>query len=485
MLLSIAEKLVSFTKRAIIITLLVTPWSLRGQGVTNHWLMGYGCDSVTPRFGGGQINFLNNYPDTSFHCRTMNFSDCNANISDSSGNLLFYTNGIYIANALDDTMLNGDNINPGTYTSQQSFFGLRVRQGDLILPMPDSAGKYYLFHETMYYNPTEAAYRTSDLFYSIIDMALDSGRGAVTQKNIVVFTDTLNPGCLAACKHANGRDWWIVSHKGIGNRYFKFLVTPNGVSDPFVQDIGYSSKAGDWVLQSCFSEDGNWFSEVGTSDSVDIMKFDRCSGLLSQCQTFALNDSGYGHGVAFSPNSRYCYITSLKYIYQFDLTNPTISNSKVLLVLDDGYVDPILPFTTGFWLAKLAYDNKIYITTSNTSTEFNVIYYPDSNGLSCNFIQHNLQLPTTYAWTVPNFPNYFLGAETGTVCDSLSRIIHHTYVNSVSGNKQILKKPTFTGTNNKQRSIPPRQNSEYFDNTQLISRDSLLYGLPLNRPNRK
>ena len=38
----------------------------------------------------------------------MRSLEASSSISDSNGNLLFYTNGIYIANANHDTMMNGN-----------------------------------------------------------------------------------------------------------------------------------------------------------------------------------------------------------------------------------------------------------------------------------------------------------------------------------------------------------------------------------------
>ena len=47
----------------------------------------------------------------------MEFYATNAVMSDKSGNLLFYTNGVYIANVNNDTMLNGAGLNPGPFTN--------------------------------------------------------------------------------------------------------------------------------------------------------------------------------------------------------------------------------------------------------------------------------------------------------------------------------------------------------------------------------
>jgi hypothetical protein len=68
---------------------------------------------------------------------------------------------------------------------------------------------------------------------------------------------------------------------------------------------------------------------------------------------------------------------------------------------------------------RLAPDNKIYISTSEGSNIFHVINSPDSAGLNCNLTQHNFILPQYNDFSMPNVPNYALGALTGSICDSL------------------------------------------------------------------
>ena len=399
------------------------PWNLFSQGISNLWLTGY-SSGIYPNYGGSNINFITGFPDTVKVNRSISFSDCNANISDSLGNLLFYTNGVVIGNAQNDTMVNGDSLNPGTYTSQATY-GLRVKQGNLILPLPGSSTLYYLFHETLFYDQSVSDERVPEIYYSIVDMSLDSGRGAVTQKNVVLLSDTLTIGAITACKHANGRDWWLVFHKSKGRRYYKYLFTPSGLQGPFSQDIGYSVLPQDWIWQSCFSQDGNFFSSVFTKDTFDIMNFDRCTGLFSNVNSIYVNDSASVRGVAFSSSSNFLYYSSTSYVYQYELAVNPISASKVTIAVYDKYVDPIPPLYTGFYLCQLANDGKLYILAGNGSRWITVVNDPDSQGFSCNILQHSFLLPTYNAWTIPNFPNYFLGRESGSICDSLPFVSSH------------------------------------------------------------
>lgn len=56
-------------------------------------------------------------------------------ISDKDGNLLFYTNGVFVWNSQHDTMINGDSL-WGHFSSAQSA---------LIVPKPGSNTIYYIF----------------------------------------------------------------------------------------------------------------------------------------------------------------------------------------------------------------------------------------------------------------------------------------------------------------------------------------------------
>ncbi len=70
-------------------------------------------------------------------------------------------------------------------------------------------------------------------------MNLNGGLGGVPlgQKNQIAINDTLMPG-MAACKHANGRDWWIIAFKDNSDIVYKFLLSPTGISAPIQQSPG-------------------------------------------------------------------------------------------------------------------------------------------------------------------------------------------------------------------------------------------------------
>ncbi len=202
------------------------------QGINNLWLLGYEC--CHPLFNPMNLEFSSGSLVISQSQRSMDMNTTNGEICDRQGNLLFYSNGIYIANVLDDTMQNGLGLNPSFFTTNHTAHGLTLPQGNLIIPFPDDSMKYYLFHQTIddFYS-----YASLYLYYSVIDMSLDGGLGAVIQKNTVLLNDSIVPGKITAVKHANGRDWWVIVHQFHSGIIYKYLVTPQGIQGLLQQNL--------------------------------------------------------------------------------------------------------------------------------------------------------------------------------------------------------------------------------------------------------
>lgn len=346
--------------------------------------------------------------------REVDFFRTNANITGAEGSLLFSTNGAYVANATGDTMLNGNGLNPSWYTSQYPG-GLHLSQACLILPKPEASGIYYLLHGTIDNPPGPNA---NFLYLSTIDMALDGGLGGVVSKNQVLIADALNTGRITAVRHANGRDWWAFCHKVNSNTFYRLLVTPQGVSLDGMQSIGITRPPDNG--QATFSPDGSKFAYYcGFTEDLEVFGFDRCTGLFSNPVHITINDANSMGGVAFSPNSRYLYVSSLEDMYQYDTEAPNIAASMVHIAEWDGFYSPSPPFATLFDIAQLAPDGKIYIGTGNSTFHLHVIHNPDEPGFACNMEQHGIELQRLYQNSLPNHPNYHLGPVVGSVCDSL------------------------------------------------------------------
>ncbi|MEO8590202.1 MAG: hypothetical protein ABI432_12585, partial [Flavobacteriales bacterium] len=344
---------------ALLICFLVSQQVIGQQGLNNLWLGGFEDESPPP-WGGVDLNFISGNLVVSTVARTMDYKRTNANITDANGNLLFSTNGAYLANATGDTLLNGTGLNPSDYTSDHPE-GLLISQACLILPKPEALGIYYLFHGTI---DDQVMVVANSLYLTTIDMGLDGGLGGVVLKNQVLINDALNEGRITAVRHANGRDWWVFCHKANTNEFYRLLFAPDGVSIDGTQSIGIIRPPDHG--QVCFSPDGSKFAYYwGLQTDLEIFDFDRCTGLFSNPVHVLINDADGMGGVAFSPNSRYLYVSSVEDVYQYDTQAADIAASMVHVAEWDGFYSPSPPFATGFDLAQLAPDGKIYISTGN------------------------------------------------------------------------------------------------------------------------
>jgi hypothetical protein len=299
-------------------------------------------------------------------------------------------------------------------------FGHVITYGAVFLPYPGDSTKYILFHQT---GDSLNNVPSTELYHTVIDITLDNGLGGVTnQKNQILFNDTISWG-LAACKHANGRDWWILAMKDASDISYKILLTPTGVASITTEPLNIDPAFGS-SMQIGFSMDGTKFICSKTDGGVikehfvRILDFDRCSGTFSNPRVFDVSGS-IGWGLAFSPSGRFAYACSSNNIYQFDLDSLTIDTVATY----DGFISPPGQSccATSFWNMYLAANGKIYITSGSSVQHLHEMNYPDSAGVACDVQQHALDLGSyLHLRAVPNHPNYNLGPVVGSVCDTLS-----------------------------------------------------------------
>lgn len=380
----------------------------------------------------------NTFPDYKFGLSVMKFSansmqviqkpadsvasffveETNTSISDNAGNLLFYTNGLTVFHAQHDTMQGTKDFNKGVWFYDGHDYKLPFRQSVMILPHPTNDNLYYIFHK----NPTiyvDNIFQCQFLQYSVVDMQQDSGRGAIIQKNVpIIQNDWICNGYMTACKHANGKDWWILSPKLLQNEYYTHLFTGDSIVSYGKQKLGPTGKNFQQGL-AVFTPDGTKYI-VGQQDinSITIFDFDRCTGLLSNPVYFTIqtpmNESVWGD-IAVSANSRYLYATCYHHILQFDLWASDILASQQVVATYDGYIctfpnDNTQYGNSLFFVPQLAPNGKIYISSFGATDVYTVINQPDSAGMACEVLQHALDFNKSVSYSIPNFPNYRLSA---------------------------------------------------------------------------
>lgn len=356
----------------------------------------------------------------------------NAPYYDFQGNMVFYSNGIAVMDQTMDTLQNGELYYNPTFTAPEN--GSNVINGTLILPKPGQPDQFYIFHSS-YTEPVPPAIIVyGDLYYSIIDMNLNGGAGGITTAKNVFLKDSLWTGNINAVRHGNGHDWWLIAGKNLSDTIYTWLVTQDSIMGPYGQAKGWAfSTTGNVVWQTAFNETGDRFAiayayQTGNIKRLLLADFNRCTGELANGQLLTMTDVGAGAwqsgviGVAFSKNGRFLYAGTGSSCFQFDLNAGNIQASRIKVGIHDNL--PI-PFPSGFSNMKLGPDGKIYCQTANGNYAIDVINYPDSTGISCDVQLRQIDFNATFGSNgsnigiLPHYPNYWLGALPGSICDTL------------------------------------------------------------------
>jgi hypothetical protein len=370
---------------------------------------------------GIHIDFNTSPPLFSFELTGLVMEGSNSNMCDKEGNFIFASNGCKVVNSKGSLILNGDTINPGYIQNAYCFAaGCPHSQGVLSLPIPDSDSLYVVFNldlDRVYnYDSTFFPVAPIRLFYQIIDMEQDSGYGKVVVKNQIAVMDTFSRGNIQAARHANDKDWWVIVPKSHSNCYFLIPVTSEGVQPAQLKCAGHVWDDDDAGCQVVFTPDTKKYIRFNSFNGLNIFDFDNSTGDLSNPIQILFPDDTirYIAGASVSPNSRYLYISARKKVYQFDLQAPDIEASKVLIAVWDGFQNP---YSTLFYLSALAPDGKIYISNTSSTLNLHVINKPNCPGLSCQLVQHGIDLPAYNFATIPNMPHYRSSYE---ACDTTS-----------------------------------------------------------------
>ena len=386
------------------------------------WMIGYSTASgdYHPQHGGVNLDFNEDEVELERIRRPQVSFDYNSSsISDRLGNLAFYTDGCYVFNAEDTLIENGELINQGAFKDDACKTGSSYRAGNastILLPNPTNNSDFYLIHQRV-----EELFPDSRaiLLYSKIDGDANNGLGKLTDANTIVSLDSVLLGEMAAVKHANGKDWWVIAAEDESNIYNLILIDENGVRKSHDQKIGSPVGFNGMGSGQCkFSPDGTKFARWTTTQQLLIADFDRATGTFSNDKQIRVVSEGTNGGTEFSPNSRFVYAGMSDSIFQFDTHEFDIESSKVLVAVWDGTRDFV---RTTFRRMQITPDCRIFISMPGSHRFWHIIHNPNEKGIACNVEQRGLSLKTWAFNTMPYFPNYNLGAidDTGGYpCDS-------------------------------------------------------------------
>ncbi len=349
-------------RNVMFLVLLTISLSCFSQGRNSVFLLGYNAIA--------RIDFTNNSYLISPDNRQITFNDTQANIADENGNILMSSNWVFIADATGNTMMNGGGLNPG-WAVNTFPDGLPMPYANLFIPMPGDTSKYVLFHQAL----DIAVNSIPEIYYSIIDMSLNGGLGSVTAKNMVILNGSFGEG-YAACKNANGRDWWVVALSWEADEVYVFLLSPDTLQYMGSQSLQITGFPFGFAGQPTFSQDGTKFAfscstplSISYVSQAQLFNFDRCSGLFSLDTVINFTDGTISFATSFSQNSQYFYFATSENLYQYD-TGAGGLISHQLVGTNDTFASPNPPFYTNFYLMYLAANGKIYISSGGSVKHF-------------------------------------------------------------------------------------------------------------------
>ncbi|MBP6871054.1 MAG: gliding motility-associated C-terminal domain-containing protein [Bacteroidales bacterium] len=338
----------------------------------------------------------------------------NASMSDSLGNYLFSTCTYFVYDRYGPMQNCEDMIEGGT-------------SGRAIVKWPGRKNIYYIFNGSW----------NGGFSYSLVDMTLNEGRGAVTDKNILLDAAWDAFDRVAIVKKEDTENVWVITRKFTDDAMAAFLVNENGVNpnpvispmpdreyDPHTDfgfiKISYDKK----YLISSYSPNGN----------LEICHFNASNGAFEYMYTIT-HSPNWGiapcRGIEFSPDSKFLFSSyndlttydSVK-IYQFDMKliadSALFMNSAILVAHGPGAT------------LQLARDGKIYTTHEKQYNEehyywLSVIHQPWVRGTGCMYERNAINMfPGSNAHCLPNtLVDYLLRFEwTGETCQGYP--IHFT-----------------------------------------------------------
>ena len=326
-------------------------------------------------------------------------------ISDAAGQTLFYTDGNDVFNKNHIVMQNGSQL----IGSDNGY------QPAIIIPVPESNSRFYIFCVGNFHDPV-------GLHYSIVDMELDDGKGAVTLKNIPLNSAVWAQGRITAVRHKNQRDFWIIVRLVFDSNYAAFLVTPSGVSEvPVLSPAYYISSAQNEIGKLKVSPDGKKLvsgysiQNMSTFKSglFDVCDFDNETGIINLKFSIYQQLPGFDYdhskptGIEFSPDSKYVFIglntetVHGDHIYQYDIRiddSASFIESGMPVALVNQKIEDL----------QLASDGRIYVRHTSEMTinldSLDVIHYPWKRGAECMYEKNFHELNTQWAQYLPNFP---------------------------------------------------------------------------------
>ena len=416
------------------------------QKEDHNWLIGYDFEPEIEDTIFGNTSFNFNYDPVKIYHETkhkINMAGGNATLCDKEGNLALYSNGQILMDGdnqfIEDTINYDFNIlshcrewEYNNYVKQDTSFtlGLLLFQRILLLPVKD---KIMAVYNTLTYCKDDGIYR---VLFSMIQKNEELHTNKIIFKDSFVYSKDTLISSLYAVRHGNGNGWWVVAFTRSYEYMVTFLVTENGVNYHDKVKTGYIKMNNTNLTngQIIFSPDGkqivlytsNRFNHIA-GGGFCVWDFNRCDGTISNLRNVVSNQPSLEFGAAFSHDSKYIYISNGTHIKQYEPYSTKYKlDEKTVAVFDSFYYEVPGPNPNNFkiWVSfsqlKLGPDGKIYVFPPSGGNQYlSVINNPHENYKKTDVRQHSIYTPRIFTRTVPNIPEFRLGPDDGSPCDTL------------------------------------------------------------------
>lgn len=310
---------------------------------------------------------------------------------DRFGKPMFFTDGQTIWNRENKIMQNGTGL-MGHPSSTQSA---------VVVEIPSNKNLYYVVTALN-------VGRKQGLNYSLIDMRLDNGRGAVVKKNINLHNRIHEK--ITVCATPDYKTYWLIATEYASNNYLAYRIDSSGIdSIPIVSKVGgfKDSLIVNNIGYIKASPNSKYVINAHQNKHIlELSSFDYKTGKINLIDEIELGEGSLTYGLEFSPDSRIIYVGSI------------FPESKVYQILHPALIDvnEIEFYELGGWSTEyilgalqLGPDKKLYVTNDADST-LGVVNFPWLIGQNADYQKKALQtLPGTYTTRgLPNFlTNYF------------------------------------------------------------------------------
>ncbi|MEI7486968.1 MAG: T9SS type A sorting domain-containing protein [Chryseobacterium sp.] len=351
-------------KKLYITFILALPLFLFSQGENDNWYFG--------AFAG--VNFSGSTPTVLYDSQAVT-NLASASVSDSSGKLLFYTNGLEVFNREHQLMPNGSGLN------QECTFQISI------VKHPTNPNLYYIISGGVVLSGTFKAR------YTVVDMSQGSlGSNGLPLGDVLANSigspmldqfgnDFTTAKGVTVVPHANNSAYWVLIQDG--TNLYSYLLDSNGLSNiPVVSSLGATTAPSSFShyayikasekLSSC-----NKFSNYISVTSQDInnnynegriYSFDNNTGYFTNDYYLMIANLGPIY-TEFNKNSSILYVAALDFvkndapIYAIDLVNSTntnlVYNNVTQSQIPNNYFEGMQRNTKGDIYVKFGYNDYI------------------------------------------------------------------------------------------------------------------------------